>query len=178
MIQCLARCQRTSKAVSALRMVSPLTWWGVMPSLWATSATSSSVQTLVGLPKVRGLWCNSARNCARRAGVKTAWGVRCGAEERGQDGEAVGIKGMDDIAHGLVVTAEALANQPGMFAPRTGAQDLTAAEDKGIGRTEAGIDGLLFGVGEGADKNWSSHTRHDTTFPTMLLETALGVAPG
>ncbi len=60
-----------------------------------------------------------------------------------------------------------------MFAPRTGAQDLTAAEDKGIGRTEAGIDGLLFGVGEGADKDGASHTRHDTTFPTMLLETAL-----
>src|SRR3712207_775324 len=61
-----------------------------------------------------------------------------------------------------------------MFTARTGAQDLTAAEDKSIGRPQAGIDGLLFGVGEGADKDWSSHTRHHTTFPMTLLETALG----
>jgi hypothetical protein len=39
----------------------------VSPSSQLTSAASGSVHTLVGLPKVRGLWCNRARSCSPRA---------------------------------------------------------------------------------------------------------------
>jgi hypothetical protein len=42
----------------------------VMTSAKLTSAASSRVQTLVGLPKVRGLWCNRVRSCSRRAASK------------------------------------------------------------------------------------------------------------
>jgi hypothetical protein len=49
---------------------------GVMPSAKLISAASCSVQTLVGLPKVRGLWCKSARSCARRRASKIDWTVR------------------------------------------------------------------------------------------------------
>src|SRR5215510_8951493 len=60
-IQCLARFQLTRKRRRARRMVSSLTRRGVRPWAKLTSAAKASVQRLVGLPKVRGLWCNSAR---------------------------------------------------------------------------------------------------------------------
>ena len=60
-IQCLARFQATPKRRSATRMASSLTSRGVSPCAQLTSAARASVQRLVGLPKVRGLWCNSAR---------------------------------------------------------------------------------------------------------------------
>jgi hypothetical protein len=54
-IQCLARFHRVWSMVRAWRIVSPLTRRGVIPAAYATSAAKSRVQTLVGLPKVRGL---------------------------------------------------------------------------------------------------------------------------
>jgi hypothetical protein len=63
-------------------MASSLTSRGVSPSAKLTSAASASVQRLVGLPNVRGLWCNSARRAAQTPGVKIA-AVVCGRDERG-----------------------------------------------------------------------------------------------
>src|SRR5262249_40011215 len=60
-IQCLARFQFTRKRRRARRMVSSLTRRGVRPWAKLTSAAKASVQRLVGLPKVRGLWCKSGR---------------------------------------------------------------------------------------------------------------------
>jgi len=59
-IQCLARCQLTSKRRKAVRIASRLTRWGVRPWAKLTSAANSNVHRLVGWPKVRGLWCNKA----------------------------------------------------------------------------------------------------------------------
>src|SRR5262249_1879576 len=81
-IQCLARCQRTPGRASARGMAAPLARRDVSPSAYATSAAKDSVHRLVGLPKVRGLWCSSARNCSRCVALNAAWGGRWGAEER------------------------------------------------------------------------------------------------
>src|SRR5712692_6990485 len=64
-IQCLARCQLTSKRRNAVRIASRLTRWAVRPWAKLTSAANSNVHRLVGWPKVRGLWCNKA--CSRWA---------------------------------------------------------------------------------------------------------------
>src|SRR5437764_4745810 len=79
-IQRLARFQRMPKRCKVARMVSPLTRSAVSPWSKLTSAANSSVHTLVGLPKVRGLWCNSARRCSPRARSK-ATRKRWGREE-------------------------------------------------------------------------------------------------
>ena len=68
-IQCLARFHRTLRRASVWRMASPLTRRGRMPVAYATSATRSRVQTLVGFPKVRGLWWSNAWSCWCRDGV-------------------------------------------------------------------------------------------------------------
>src|ERR687886_1008716 len=86
----------------------------------------------------------------------------------------MGVEAMNDIADGLIVATEAVSNQAGMLAPRATEQDLAAAKHEGIGRTQASIDCLLFSSGEGPHKDGSSHAEEDTTFPTTLLETALG----
>src|SRR5262245_58622674 len=81
-IQCLARFHDTRKRRRATRMASSLTSRGVSPSAKLTSAASASVQRLVGLPNVRGLWCNNARRASQTPGVKIA-AVVCGRDERG-----------------------------------------------------------------------------------------------
>jgi hypothetical protein len=80
-IHCLARCQRTPKRTNVARMVSPLTRREVRPCSQHTSAASARVQRLVGLPKARGRWCNSARSASARAALNAAWTV-WGREER------------------------------------------------------------------------------------------------
>ena len=71
-IQCLACFHCTLCRASVWRMASPVTRRGRMPVAYATSAARSRVQTLVGFPKVRGLWWSNALSCWRRAGVMTA----------------------------------------------------------------------------------------------------------
>jgi hypothetical protein len=66
-IQCLARCQPTPNRLRASRMVSILIWLTVNPCSQHTSAANSRVQQPVTLPKVRGLWCNRARNVSHLA---------------------------------------------------------------------------------------------------------------
>src|SRR5919106_1664703 len=72
-IHALARCQRTPRRSRVARMVSPLTRCGVSPCWQLTSAANSRVHRLVGLSKVRGLWCNKARNCSAFSPGKAAW---------------------------------------------------------------------------------------------------------
>ena len=74
-----------------------------------------------------------------------------------QDGHPGGIEGMNDVADGLVVAAELLGDGAGGLAPCAGPQDLTAAQDEGIRRAQARIDGLLFGIRERTHKDWVSH---------------------
>jgi len=64
-IQCLARFQETCKRFKACRTQSSLTCRAVIPSAKLTSATNSSVHTLVSWPKSLGLRCNIAFNCSR-----------------------------------------------------------------------------------------------------------------
>jgi len=91
-------------------------------------------------------------------GVKDGVGSALGRRRAGsEDSKAIGVEAMNDIADGLVVTAKALSNQAGMVAACAGEQDLAAAEHKGVGRAEAGVDHLLFGRGEGSDIDWWSH---------------------
>src|SRR5207245_3764909 len=73
--QCLARFQPTPRRLSARRIVSPLTRSGSSPCSKLTLAARSRVHTLVGRPKVRGLWCSSARRRSARSGVTTVCSV-------------------------------------------------------------------------------------------------------
>jgi hypothetical protein len=57
----------------AWRIVSSLTRSAVILAAKLTSATSSRVQTLVGLPNVRGLWCSSARIRSAAPASTLAW---------------------------------------------------------------------------------------------------------
>src|SRR5438067_3601515 len=79
-IQRLARCQRMPKRSKVARIVSPLTRSAVSPRSKLTSAANSRVHTLVGFPKVRGLWCNRARSASPRAASKATWN-RWGRDE-------------------------------------------------------------------------------------------------
>src|SRR5918995_692051 len=74
-IHSLARFQRTPSRPRVARIVSPLTRVGVSPSAKLTSAASSRVQRLVGLPNVRGLWCKRARSRSASVGSKARWMV-------------------------------------------------------------------------------------------------------
>jgi len=66
-IQRLARCHPTPSRLRASRIVSILTWLTVKPRSKQTSAANCSVQQLVALPKIRGLWCNRDRNASHLA---------------------------------------------------------------------------------------------------------------
>src|SRR5215211_1563160 len=73
----LARFQRSPKRAKVARIVSPLTRSRVSPCSKLTAAANSSVHTLVGFPKDRGLWCKRARSCSPRARSKATrnrWG--------------------------------------------------------------------------------------------------------
>src|SRR5579862_6404578 len=74
-IHSLARCQRISRRARVARMVSPVTRSAVTPRSKLTSAASSKVHRLVGLPKARGLWWSIALSCSARAASKDAWMV-------------------------------------------------------------------------------------------------------
>src|SRR5262245_29965680 len=80
-IQCLARFQPMPSRCSVARMVSPVTRVAVNPWAKLTSAAHSSVHRLLGLPKRRGLWCNSARNPSACAGPNAAGRRRLGRDE-------------------------------------------------------------------------------------------------
>jgi len=74
-IQCLARFHETFKRFKASRTQSSLIKRGVIPSAKLTSAANSRVQTLVSLPKSRGLRCSMAFNCSKPTSLKTDWAL-------------------------------------------------------------------------------------------------------
>src|SRR5215471_9255611 len=88
--------------------------------------------------------------------------------------EPLGIEGVQDIADGLVVAAQGLANHAGRLTTGTGKQDLTASQHKGIGRAQPLLQGVLFVLGQWTDIDRFSHTKEYTTFPNTLRGTALG----
>jgi hypothetical protein len=109
----------------------------------------------------------------RKAGVQ-AMGARRAFLQHGQTG---GIEAMDDIANRLVVAAELLGNGDSPFSPGAGEQDLAAAQDKGIRRTQSGLDLLPFVLGQRADKNGCFHALYCTTFPIISGGNALAESP-
>ncbi len=72
MIQCLARFQRTLSWARAVRIASPLTWRGVIPSAKATSAAKSSVHDS-GQVHRGGRITKEGRSELRGALVEAAW---------------------------------------------------------------------------------------------------------
>src|SRR5262249_40016175 len=70
--QRFARFQPIPSRLRVSRIVSSLTRSAVKPCSKLTSAARSSVHRLVGLPKVRGLWCSSARRRSAPAASKAA----------------------------------------------------------------------------------------------------------
>jgi hypothetical protein len=63
-------------------MVASLTSRGVRPWAKRTSAASARVHRLVGVPNVRGLWCNSARRDSQ-APVSKSTAMVCGRDDCG-----------------------------------------------------------------------------------------------
>src|SRR5439155_3122565 len=72
-IHFLARFHATPSRLSVMRIVSSLTGARVGPCSQLTSAASSSVQRLVGLPKSRGLRCSSSRSRSAASAGKARW---------------------------------------------------------------------------------------------------------
>src|SRR3954469_9210820 len=80
---------------------------------------------------------------------------------------------MQDIADGLIVAPQCLANHAGRLAPGTGQEDLAATQHKGLGRTQPLLQGLLFALGQGTNVNGFSHVQEYTTLPNALRAVAL-----
>jgi hypothetical protein len=75
----------------------------------------------VGLPKVRGLWCSSARNCSRCVVLNAACGGPLGHGGAPWQGrQPLGIEGVEDVADRLIVASQSLANHAGGLATGTG----------------------------------------------------------
>src|SRR3990170_7173825 len=81
-IQCFARAHFTPIRFKVARMVSPLTRVWINSCSKLTSAASSQVHTLLGFPKVRGLWCKTSLSRSACLVPKAAW-VLCGRREPG-----------------------------------------------------------------------------------------------
>jgi hypothetical protein len=64
-------------------MASSLPKGGVSPWAKLPSAARASVHRLVGVPNVRGLWCNTARRAAQTPASKIV-DVECGRDESGR----------------------------------------------------------------------------------------------
>ena len=67
------------------------------------------------------------------------------------------VEGVDGVARGLGVAAEACGDLVGVFAPGARQQDLTPTEDESIGRAEARLQGFALGVAQGTHEDRSFH---------------------
>src|SRR5207244_5934170 len=97
---------------------------------------------------------------------------------RGQHGQPARIEAMDPLAHSLVVAADRLGDLNGALAAGGSEQDLGAAEDKGIGRAQAGLQRLALGGRERPHIDRRSHANKYQAFPPILAGTALGLQIG
>jgi len=84
---------------------------------------------------------------------------------------------MEHRAHGLPAEADARRDHADPLALGTGQDDLSAPEDKGIGRAQGRLQGRTLGI-----RRWTheegccvSHTFQYGGVPTKLSETALDV---
>src|SRR5258705_5510767 len=90
--------------------------------------------------------------------------------------QPLGVERVQCVEHGLVVAAHLLGDAGRSFAPRTGEQDLAAAQHKAVLGTQAVLQGLAFRVRERTHKDGSSHSSQRTTFSFTYSEAALGNA--
>src|SRR5581483_5553498 len=93
-----------------------------------------------------------------------------------QNRKSMGIEAMDHVAHHLVVAAHLESNLGHSFSASRSGQDLAAAQDKGIGRTQSCLDLALFVFDERSDKNGRSHILEYTTLSIPFRGNALGKA--
>src|SRR5437773_4302449 len=93
---------------------------------------------------------------------------------RSEHGQPARIEAMDHLAHSLVVAADRLGDLNGALAAGGSEQDLGAAEDKGIGRAQAGLQRLALGGRERPHIDRRSHANKYQAFPPILAGTALG----
>src|SRR5438094_6209096 len=92
---------------------------------------------------------------------------------RSEHGQPARIEAMDHLAHSLVVAADRLGDLNGALAAGGSEQDLGAAEDKGIGRAQAGLQRLALGGRERPHIDRRSHANKYQAFPPILAGTAL-----
>src|SRR5207244_8627532 len=95
---------------------------------------------------------------------------------RSEHGQPARIEAMDHLAHSLVVAADRLGDLNGALAAGGSEQDLGAAEDKGIGRAQAGLQRLALGGRERPHIDRRSHANKYQAFPPILAGTAIGMA--
>src|ERR671914_868878 len=155
-IHALARCQRTPKRARVARIVSPLTCSGVNPCWKLTWAANSRVHRLVGLSKVRGLWCSKVRNWSAFSpgkAVRVVWGRE---EPWLRATRPAWLKAQ-------IALRTVWESQPrwwaicGASSPLALARNLATAQDEGIGRAQTRLQLLALGVGYGTHKNGSFH---------------------
>src|SRR6187200_3463827 len=78
-------------------------------------------------------------------------------------------------AHRLRVATQRASYPVGALAPRASEQDLTAAEDEGVGRAQTVLQGLALGVRKWTHEDRSSHADHRSILRTTYSEDALGL---
>ena len=152
-------------------MVSSLTRRGVRPWAKLTSAASASVHRLVGLPKVRGLWCNSAGGPRRRQ--RRRWSTSCAVVTKGlQHDETTLVEHMNSVAYGLVSAVQGACNRSRWLPLGTGEEYLAATYRKGGRGPETGLEGSPLVRRERAHK-WCLHIQEYTTCPKIFIGIAL-----
>jgi len=72
------------------------------------------------------------------------------------------VEGMDGVARRLRIAAQLVSDLVGVFAPLAGEQDLATAQGEGIRRTQACLQGLALGVGQGTHEDRSFHAMEDS----------------
>src|SRR5215217_4824057 len=76
--------------------------------------------------------------------------------------EPLVVEGMDGIARCLRIAAQLVSDLVGVFAPLAGEQDLATAQGEGLRRTQACLQGLALGVGQGTHEDRSFHAMKDS----------------
>jgi hypothetical protein len=122
------------------RIVSPVTRSGVRPCSTLTSAATSSVHRLVGLPNARGRWCSTARSDSAGAGGKAGW-IVCGRERRRsrqalEAGQSMCLEGVKHRMHVALGAPHPLGEHRHRFAVGTAQHDLAAPQQERV-RTAA-----------------------------------------
>ena len=92
-----------------------------------------------------------------------------------QRGRPVGVEGVDGVADRLVGAAERPGDRRDGLAAGAGEHDLAAAQGEGLGRAQAGLQGLALGVRQGTHNERSLHAPECTPWPSILAESALGL---